>query len=191
MRRPVVALLFAALAFVGAFVGSAFFATSWGAEALAAGPAIKNPAGESAAGGLTGGGPAQSAAAKNAAAKNAEHLGVLVGVGAPLCDDRAASSYGAETAPLPVDAGALAKGDGKCPTGTLLAADVASSSSHDDLQRAPEPPSESVVLPSFGEGLVHPVFGTPAAFPRPVGDIVDDATAETDSPPPKPVPWVR
>lgn len=175
MRRPVVALLFAALAFVGAFVGSAMLATSLGAEAAAATivssevsttPGVQKP--------------------------KAEPFGLLVGVGAPLCDDRAASVYGAEPAPLPVDAGVLSKGDGKCATGALLAADVAASSSHDDLQRTPEPPVESVALPPSGlQGLPDQPAFAPAKFPRPVGDVVDDATAETDSPPPKPVPWVR
>lgn len=186
MRRPVVALLFAALAFVGALVGSALLATSLGAEAAAA----PIGAGSLAAPASTHAGPQASSESK--AKAKVEPFGLLVGVGAPLCDDRAASTYGAEPAPLPVDAGVLSKGDGKCATGALLAADVASSSSHDDLQRTPEPPVESVALPPSGlEGLPDRAAFAPAKFPRPVGDVVDDATAETDSPPPKPVPWVR
>jgi len=165
MRRPAVAVLVAALAFLGAFVGSA-----WVSAAMGLGDA------------------AASEVAGKSALQSAHHQGDPRS-GAPLCDDRAASTYGAEPAPLPVDAGFLGKGEGKCGT-SLLAADVASSSSHDDLQRAPEPPAESVVLPPT---LPLPSAQPPVApvYPRPVGDVVDDATCETDSPPPKPVPWIH
>jgi len=159
MRRPAVAILVAALAFLGAFVGSAWVSTAMGLSDAAASDL-----------------------------QSAPHQGDPRS-GAPLCDDRAASTYGAEPAPLPVDAGFLGKGDGKCGT-SLLAVDVASSSSHDDLQRSPEPPVESVVLPG---SLPLPSALPPLVpgFPRPVGDVVDDASRETDSPPPKPVPWIH
>lgn len=163
MRRPAVAILVAALAFLGAFVGSAWVSTAMGLS--------------------------DAAASDMKSALQSAPLQADPRSGAPLCDDRAASTYGAEPAPLPVDAGFLGKGDGKCGT-SLLAADVASSPSHDDLQRSPEPPAEAVVLP--GTLPLPPALPElVSTFPRPVGDVVDDASRETDSPPPKPVPWIH
>ncbi len=108
--------------------------------------------------------------------------------GAPMCDDRGASAYAADPAPLPIEGGDITSApDPGCQT-PVAAAEAASSSSRDDLQRTPEPPHEPTTLAPL-PAEPPPALVTERAE-RPIAhDGARDGHRQNDNPPPRPIPW--
>jgi hypothetical protein len=105
---------------------------------------------------------------------------------APLCDERAASAYAAESAPQPVDAGEFDKvPDAPCKTTLTGGTPI---DSKDDLSRTPDVPHDfNMVIPPAAM-LVPAAIATEGeraiTIERP-----GDEHRFNDNPPPKPIPW--
>ncbi len=115
--------------------------------------------------------------------------------GAPMCDDRAASSYAAEPKAPEVDGGSVEAtpeggGHAVAPCRSSAALAKAGSPIPSDDVRAPSPVARDVAL-----------IPTPVVVPAPVAsqlatdrasiDGARDGHPQGDNPPPRPIPWTR
>ena len=115
--------------------------------------------------------------------------------GAPMCDDRAASSYAAEPTPPAVDGGELAV----TPDGDVHVASPCSVTVSAEKGGTPVPThhvravsihaADVAVVPS--PIAVPAAIGEPTRLDRPAIDGARDGHAQGDSPPPRPIPWRR
>ena len=110
--------------------------------------------------------------------------------GAPLCDERAASSYAAEPAAPIVDGGEVDSTPFReCASASKLSAGVPTPDRGDDLHRTSPMPHEVATLPP---SLDVQFSVSVEALPR-VSLLADprDGYARGDYIPPRPVPWIR
>jgi hypothetical protein len=111
--------------------------------------------------------------------------------GAPLCDDRAASTYAAEPTPAPTDDGLAvtprAEADA-CRDVQRLRADDAGAPQQDDLNRS-TPIARAVAVVPSAELELPVAVAEVVAFERPSGDEAREGFLERDNPPPRPIPW--
>lgn len=132
-----------------------------------------------------------AAPATSASARGSAQPGTYAAFhGAPFCDDRAASSYAAEPTPAPApDGGTIAARTEGCRVQLSLKAFLAGSSHGDDLQRTAPTARTTAIVPTLA------VIGGPSSI---VGDLdpapadgARDGYGHADSPPPRPIPWIR
>lgn len=115
--------------------------------------------------------------------------------GAPMCDDRAASSYAAEPTPPEVDAGRLEPAtDAGGPflqhcRGTAYTMEQGAPVPADDL-RAPSLDARDVAVLPAPVFVAEPVESL-ASVDRSVVDGARDGHPQGDNPPPRPIPWLH
>jgi hypothetical protein len=115
--------------------------------------------------------------------------------GAPMCDDRAASSYAAEPRAPEVDGGtveATPEGGARAlsPCRSSLSTAKSGSPVPDDALRAPTHVARDVATLPIPVIVPAPV-GSELTTDRAVSDGARDGHPQGDSPPPKPIPWRR
>jgi hypothetical protein len=115
--------------------------------------------------------------------------------GAPMCDDRAASSYAAEPRAPEVDGGTLeATPDGATRVVSPCRSAVSSAKSGtpvpDDALRAPTHVARDAAVLPIPVIVAAPVGSEPTTE-RAVTDGARDGHPQGDTPPPRPIPWRR
>jgi hypothetical protein len=111
--------------------------------------------------------------------------------GAPLCDERGASTYAAEPRPAPVDSGEVAPAaEDTCSSSLgaqLSAATDAHPAQQDDLHRTPPVARDLAILPGVVD--LPPCIELVAVLERETIEGARDGFAPHDNPPPRPIPW--